>query len=176
MTAALTWSYPVAEIPGGPRPQVREATASERAAVASSLGLIACERLAASYTLRPAGGGRYRLEGQCDAVVLQPCVVSLEPVPATLSLPISVLFSPDADDEQSPAAPAGDDVEILSLPEIEPIEHGELHVGRVVFETLAAGLNPYPRKPDAAFGWEDPKLQAGEGSPFAVLSKLKPKT
>jgi hypothetical protein len=175
MTTALDWTYAVAEIPSGTRPQHRDATAEERAHIAAELGLISCNALAATYTLRPAGGGRYRLEGTCEAAVVQPCVVSLEPVPASLSLPVSVLFSPDADQEQEPKAPAGDDAEILSLPEVEPIEHGRLDVGRVVFETLAAGLDPYPRRPDAAFGWEDPKLKAGEGSAFAVLSKLKPK-
>jgi hypothetical protein len=46
----------------------------------------------------------------------------------------------------------------------------------VVFETLAAGLDPYPRLPETAFDWHDPLAASSPANPFAVLSKLKPKS
>ena len=32
---------------------------------------------------------------------------------------------------------------------------GIIPVGRIVFETISAGLDPYPRKPGAEFTWAD---------------------
>jgi hypothetical protein len=170
----LPLSYAVAEVPNGQPQLVFEANEGERAAVAAGLGVVSCQRLIVRYTLKPSRGGCYALDGTCDAHITQSCVVSLAPVDSTLSLPISVTFSPDP---TVPAtATAGDDIEVLTLPDLEPIEQGQLEVGRVIFETLAAGLDPYPRRPDAAFDWQDPKLMAGAGSAFAALAHLKPKT
>ena len=44
-----------------------------------------------------------------------------------------------------------------SVPDVEPIEHGTIEVGRVVFETLSAALDPYPRKSGATLEWQDPE-------------------
>ena len=60
-----------------------------------------------------------------------------------------------------------------SAANVERIENDRIAVGRIVYEALAAGLDPYPRKEDAAFEWRDPKLAEGAGNPFAVLKKLK---
>jgi hypothetical protein len=167
----LEWSLAAAEVPASPRTFKREATPAERSAVAKGLGLIECAKLAATYSLRPLGGGRYKLTGQCEADVTQACIVSLEPVPASVTLPIDVEFAPDGVAPQ----PDTDEVEVLSLPDIEPIEQGRLDVGRVIFEVLAAGLDPYPRKDGATFAWDDPKAASSTVHPFAALAKLKPK-
>jgi hypothetical protein len=168
----LNWTIAVAEVPGGKHTITREATLGECSAIAQDLGLLACDRLVARYTLNPIGGGRYKFAGQCEAAITQACIVSFEAVPAKLDLPFDVEFRPDADD-----AIVSDDeeAEVLTLPEIEPIPHGQLEIGRIVFETLAAGLNPYPRKPDAAFDWLDPNVATSPANPFAALAKLKPK-
>jgi uncharacterized metal-binding protein YceD (DUF177 family) len=165
----LEWSLAAAEVPASPREFKREATPAELAAVAKALGLLGCARLTANYRLRPLGGGRYKLTGQCEADVTQACIVSLEPVPASVTLPIDVEFAPDG----VAPLPDTDEVEVLTLPDVEPIEQGQLHVGRVVYEVLAAGLDPYPRKEGAAFAWEDPKAESSTVHPFAVLAKLK---
>lgn len=173
MSIPLNWTLAAAEVPAAAREMGRAATQDERAATAAQLGLLACDRLEAVYTVAPSGRGRYRLAGRCEAAVTQACVVTLEPVPAILSLPLDVTFAPEAEAPSSKAADEEGEVEVSSLPEIEPIENGELAIGRVVFETLAAGLNPYPRKPDAAFDWHDRLQSDGKANPFAVLAKLK---
>jgi len=69
---------------------------------------------------------------------------------------------------------------IDDAPEPEPIVAGQIAVGRVVFESLAAALEPYPRKPGAVLDWQAP-LPADAAattatSPFAVLANLKTKS
>jgi hypothetical protein len=52
------------------------------------------------------------------------------------------------------------------------LEHGLIPVGRIVFESLSASLDPYPRSEGAEFTWQDPKSESA-ANPFAALSKLK---
>jgi uncharacterized metal-binding protein YceD (DUF177 family) len=164
----LDWMIETTAVPERGLKGSRTATEAERAALAKALDLMACEALEATYHIRAVGGGAYRLEGGIDAAVTQACVVSLEPIAARVAEAFSVEFRRDATDE----AVEGE-AEILSAAEVEPIENDQIAVGRIVYEALAAGLEPYPRKDDAAFEWTDPKLAEGAGNPFAVLKKLK---
>lgn len=166
----LDWTHLATEIPSGGRQYTREATQAERADVAAGLGILSCDRLTAVYTIRPLGKGHYKLEGPCSAQVTQTCVASLAPVESKLTLPLDIEFAPEAASFSD-----GEEVEVLDLPEVEAIENGCLRVGRVVFETLAAGLDPFPRAPDAAFSWNDRLATEEKPNPFAVLAKLKPR-
>ncbi|MEQ1698430.1 MAG: DUF177 domain-containing protein [Hyphomicrobiaceae bacterium] len=173
----LPWTHAIADMPAKSRDYTREASLNEMAAMATDLGLLGCSKLHAQYAIRAIGGGRYKLTGTLDATVTQACVITLEPIVSTLKLPVDVEFSPDATNA-SPRKSSGDegeDVEVSSLPDVEPIENASLDVGRVVFETLAAGIDPFPKKPDAAFAWDDPRAADPKSNPFAVLANLKPK-
>jgi hypothetical protein len=67
-----------------------------------------------------------------------------------------------------------EETEALAAAELEPIVHDRIEVGRIVYEHVAAALDPYPRKEGASLEQADP--EAGEReSPFAVLSKLTPR-
>jgi hypothetical protein len=76
-------------------------------------------------------------------------------------------------------APEGGAVDLDDEPEPEPIVAGQVAVGRIVFECLAAALDPFPRAPDAALDrLEAAPSSAGadsSSSPFSVLAKLRPK-
>lgn len=170
----LPWTHPVAEIPAGSRTYTREANLAECSALAAELGLLACSACRAQYTLRGLSGGRYKLAGALTATVTQACVITGDPVESKLDLPVEVEFSPNP---EGPAPEAGEngDVEISSLPEVEPIENGTLDVGRVMFESLAAGLDPYPKKTGAEFSWHDETAKDEKNNPFAVLANFKPK-
>ena len=77
-------------------------------------------------------------------------------------------------------APRGGEVDLDEEPEPEPIVAGQIDVGRVVFECLAAAIDPFPRKPDAtldcALVAAAPRAPAGKPeSPFAVLANIKTK-
>ena len=143
----LEWSHAVADVPASPREFKREATAVELAMLTSELAVLACSKLSASYTIKHLGGSRYKVMGACKVDVEQSCIVSLEPVPASVTLPIEVEFAPDPATTDATtsarrkkagrdAEPEPAEVEVSSLPEIEPIQNGQLDVGRVIFETL----------------------------------------
>ena len=171
----LPWTHAIADMPSKSREYTRDASVEELAAVASDLGLLGCSQLHATYAIRAIGGGRYKLTGTCEAGVTQACVITLEPIERTLKLPIDVEFSPLATAAPRKSGEEEEEVEVSSLPDLEPIENGSLDAGRVVFETLAAGIDPFPKKPGAAFAWDDPRATDPKSNPFAVLATLKPK-
>ncbi len=62
----------------------------------------------------------------------------------------------------------------MAAAEIEPIEHGLIDAGRIVFETLSAAVDPYPRKAGAEFHADAVATTASsEAGPFAALKELK---
>jgi uncharacterized metal-binding protein YceD (DUF177 family) len=171
MTPLSNWSHATTDIPDRGLSRERAVSDAERAEIASTLKLISLDKLVANYRISSISGGAWRLAGELSADVVQPCIVSLEPVPSHLEEKFDVEFWTDARTDES-----GGDLSVLEGPDIEPLEGNEVPVGRIVFETLAAGLDPYPRKTDAAFNWTEPGGEAvTKTSPFAVLAKLKGK-
>jgi uncharacterized metal-binding protein YceD (DUF177 family) len=164
----LDWSHEITEIPERALKRSRTATESERIALSRALDILSCDALEATYQITPISGGGYRLEGGIDAAVSQACVVSLEPVAGRVAESFSVDFQREVQENV-----ADGDVPILSAAEVEPLENDRIDVGRIVYETLSAGLDPYPRKDGVAFGWTDPKAAESAANPFAVLRKLK---
>lgn len=171
----LPWAHAIADMPSKSREYARDASIEELAAVAADLGLLGCSKLHANYAIRALGGGRYKLTGTCDVALTQACVITLEPIESTLKLPMDVEFSPQANEAPGKSSDDEEEVEVSSLPDLEPIENGSLDAGRVVFETLAAGIDPFPKKPDAAFAWDDPRATDPKSNPFAVLADFRPK-
>lgn len=175
MTALRDWHHATAEIGDKRLSCTREATAEELIELARELDIRSCDSLRVSYAIEPAGAGRYTFAGTLEASVVQACVISLEPVPEHISEAFSIELGPPGSFDES-AGDAGDR-EILSMPDVEPIEGGEIDVGRIVFGIVSAALDPYPRSPGAEFDWVDPKVEADPdgASPFAALARLKPK-
>ena len=171
MTDHLGWTHDVVDIPAAGLTREREATESERQAIAGALGLLALNRLSARYRIEAIAGGGYRLSGRISANVDQACVVTLEPVKARIEEPFSVEFWPHLE-----AGDSEEDASALAVPEVEKFERGIIPAGRIIFETLASSLDPYPRREGVEFNWQDPHADEPEkASPFAVLSKLKDK-
>jgi uncharacterized metal-binding protein YceD (DUF177 family) len=167
---ALEWTHAVRDVPEDGLDVTRRATAQETQALAEMLEIPAVESLDVTYRLAPLAGGRFSLKGNLEARVTQECVVTLEPVASTVSVPLDAVFNPDA------GAPRGDHegtLGDLERPDEELIEHGVIDVGRMVTEELLSGLDPYPRREDAHFKWSDEKGEAAGGHPFAALARLK---
>ncbi|MCC7250805.1 DUF177 domain-containing protein [Hyphomicrobium sp.] len=176
MTALRDWTHFVADIGERGLSRTRTATDEERIELARELDILSCESLSVAYRIEPRGAGRYTFSGTLEAEVTQACVVTLDPVPARLSEAFAIELGPadSLEDEQ----PASGEREVLSIPDIEPIEDGRIEVGTMVFGILSAALPPYPRASGATFDWVDPKIAADPGgaSPFAALAKLKPQS
>ncbi|CAN1722205.1 DUF177 domain-containing protein [Hyphomicrobium sp. 1Nfss2.1] len=169
MSEDLDWSYRVTEIPEGGLKETREATESERVRLATALEVISCRRLVAEFTIRAIGKGHYRLAGKVSTDVTQACVVTLEPIDQRATGDFDVEFWPA---DALPKA-SEDEIEALSAAEVEPIEHGRIDVGRIVFETLSASIDPYPRKDGVEFDPPPAEDDGLAGGPFAALRKLR---
>ena len=150
-----------------------EATVAEMRASARLLDLLGLEGLSFTYRLRHGGGGRLLLSGRLKAVVTQTCVVSLDPVEASLDVPVEVEFWPMPvieQLEQTAEEPGGSGR--LDWP--EPITDGKIDLGPVIYETLATALDPYPKREGVSFDWAQGAAEGGGGSgPFAALAGLK---
>ena len=171
MRQPLPWSHRGSEVAEGGLSETRIATATERSAIAQALDVVSCDEVKAEYVMRPIGEGRYRMTGKISARLTQKCVVTLELISQTIKEDFDVEFRPAGSLPEMGDA----EVEVLSFPEIEPIEHGSIEAGRFVFEMLSATLDPYPRKEGARFDWEDPASTSEPSAtgPFAGLKKLK---
>jgi uncharacterized metal-binding protein YceD (DUF177 family) len=158
-----------------------EASAEQRTSLARDLDLISCNSLIVAYKLRSLYRGRYKLTGTIHADVEQRCVVTLEPVAATLDEQLDVEFWPEdqlaakpspgvtqeASDEHNDSA----DFSALGDEPPEPIEQGRIALGRIVYELVSAGLDPYPRGPGAEFAYAS--KDSDKDNPFAALAKFK---
>jgi uncharacterized metal-binding protein YceD (DUF177 family) len=145
-----------------------EANEDERAALARRFGLISLGRLVATLTWRRQAGGLVRLDGELAASLAQPCVVTLEPVPADLAESFTLRFMPGiaAEDREVVIDAEADDPP-------EPLGDGPVDVGEIVAQQLALALDPYPRAPGVDLGTVLPAAEPE--SPFAVLRTLRPK-
>ncbi len=184
-TPLAAWTHTPESIPHGGLKTKRAAATEELNVLAKALDVVAVDALALDYAIKNAGAGVYRLTGRLTAKVVQSCVVTLEPVPGDIDEDIQVEFRPDARSLLRHAkGKAGDDVaddtldvDFESDVDVEPITDGRMEIGRIVFETLAAALDPYPRAPGAALDWQDEAAaEPSKVSPFAALAKLKNKS
>jgi len=172
MTALGSWTHDTAAIGADGLACERQATEDERIEIARELDILACDRLAVRYVIRPLGEERFGFTGTLEADIAQACVVSLDPVPAAISETFSIELAPAGALDKE--ASEGDRV-VSAIPDVEPIEDGRIAAGDLVSAVLSAALDPYPRKDGAAFEWVDPKLAAdpAAANPFAALARLK---
>ncbi len=177
----LAWKHATTEIPGNGLSVQRSATPEECATGCAALGILGCEAIDVRYRIRAVAGDGFRLEGSYKAKVTQACIVSLEPIAEVVEGELNVEFTPDPVARSGKDSKDGTDAdkgEPFAEADIEPIENGMIDVGRVIFEELTAGLDPYPRAAGSQFDWQDPVAAKDKGAadnPFAKLAVLKPK-
>lgn len=158
-----------------------DADAAQRAALASELGLEAVKSLSAHYRVTRSGRDGALLRGRLKGTVTRQCVVTLEPFDAEISEPVEVLFASEAESarkqaEWTAAYASDDEAAIAALGQTDPpdpIVDGRIDAGRVTVEFLALSLDPYPRKPGAAFEAPGAPETPESNSPFAALAQLK---
>ena len=119
------------------------------------------------------GAQDWRLEAHLGATVIQPCIVTLEPVMTRIDATITRQFirDPDFPDEEAEIEiPDDDSVETLGL-WIDPAQ--------VMIEALALEMPDYPRKDAAPLGLMiytkpgEAPMTDEDARPFAGLSALK---
>ncbi len=165
------WSVPVrlAEMGRGTLSLKLEADSDVRGRIARLLKLVRLESFIAQVAVKPWLDGA-EINGRWTADITQTCGISLDDFDTRLAgdfvlrvvPPTSKLAQPD--DAETIIDPNADDP-----PDV--LDGDVIEVGGVLVEQLALEVDPFPRKPDAAFVPPDP---GPEISPFAVLRTLKP--
>lgn len=159
-------------LPDGGWPFTYEADEAERLAVAQRLDLVTLEHFdVTGRLLRGPRNSIVIVQGEIQAQAVQSCVVTFEPVTASLQVPFERYFT-------SEPLPESDEIIIgIDDEEPEPYDGEMLDLGEIATEELALALDPYPRSPGAdqvlshllpdADEPEEPNL------PFARLQSLK---
>jgi uncharacterized metal-binding protein YceD (DUF177 family) len=167
VTPEFSRPYRIDTIGDRPRRIEIEANEEERTALARRFGLLGIDRLAADLTVHREASGIVA-EGRVEAAVGQACVVTGEPVPATINEAVALRFVEED-------APAEEEVELSGdALDTMPIEGGTIDLGEAAAETMALALDPFPRAPGA----EEALREAGvlreeEAGPFGALAGLK---
>ncbi|MDJ0513574.1 MAG: DUF177 domain-containing protein [Methyloceanibacter sp.] len=151
-----------------------EINEDERSAIMELLDLVDLGAVEFVYRLREGRGQRVHLTGRLRADVVQTCVVSLEPVPAVIDVPVEAEFWPPEKIAVLHER-AEDPAQVGEADWPEPISGDAIDLGPLVYETLATALDPYPKKTGAQFDWTDAKqgAETPKNNPFAALKDLK---
>ncbi|MEX2449644.1 MAG: DUF177 domain-containing protein [Rhodospirillales bacterium] len=155
-----------------------EANAEERARLAKRLDCedIHCLTAKLSIDYRKSKGD-IRIEGRFHAEIVQPCVVTLAPVPATIDASVIRNFNIHLNDEDQ-----GRDIDLNAIEDdepSEPVKYGIIDAGEAVAEQLALEMDPFPRAPGAEFtgvsgdSHRDSQGKDRNSGPFAALARLK---
>ena len=166
-TPERPWSVvvPLHEISESGKRVALEANAEVLAALAKPAGVDAVERLTASFDLTLRGRDGLHVDGRVSATVRQSCVVTLEPVVNEIDETVDVDFAPA---RAAAAAPNDIEEEAATPDEPEPLVGNSVDLGLLATEFLILGVDPYPRKPGAAFAPPEP-ADPGE-HPVAALA------
>lgn len=148
-------------------------TLDERRAVADALGLIDLAKFTFVGEIQPIGRADFVLTAQLFAEALQPCSVTLAPVPARVEEPVRRRYDADFNPPDAEEAEMVDD-ETEPLPEV-------LDIAAIAAEALALALPLYPRASGAELGEAVfaavgvAPLMDAELKPFAGLAGLAEK-
>lgn len=142
-----------------------------REAIAAQLEVTAVDRLQVKlHAVRFRGG--IRVTGQLRALVVQPSVVSLEPVTEEIEEPIDRVFLPGGEKPYAGKADAEVFVDLQGDDVPDHFEGNEADLSDLIVETLALAIDPYPRLEGESVGIAGDEDDE-EDSPFAGLKALK---
>lgn len=167
----LSRPFHLAELAEDPEQKVEiETSEAERSALARRYSLLSLESLGAALTVRSDAAGEIMVEGELRAEVVQECVITLEPVAATVAAPFEQRYT------LQPADPAVDlEIGPGDIEPPEPVIGEVIDLGELVAQHLSLAINPYPRAPDADAQADQYRADSQRDGPFAVLAKLREK-
>jgi uncharacterized metal-binding protein YceD (DUF177 family) len=164
----------VAELP--PRRPTRfhlRPDGAARRELADDLGLSALRKLDFAGEVVAEGRHDWRLEARLAATVVQPCVVTAEPVVTRIETEVVRRFLREMPE------PTETEAEMPEDDTLEPLG-AVIDPGAVMREALALALPDYPRAPGAELAEADfpppgaEPIEKARPNPFAVLEHLKP--
>lgn len=113
--------------------------AAELALIAEDMGLLGLRKLSFQGAVRALGNADWALNGKLGATIVQPCVVTLDPVTTRIDVPVrrQYIKAIEFSDEPEVEIPEDDAVEPLGAV-IDP--------AHVMLEALGLAIPLYPRK------------------------------
>ena len=140
--------------------------------LAAQLGLTGLRKLRLTGTITAQGASDWVLKARLGATVVQPCVVTLEPVTTRIDVDVQRLYLSDWSE------PDTAEVEMTDDDTSEPLG-AFIDPGVVMAESLTLALPLYPRKQGADLGeaiFTEPgqkPMQDKDARPFAGLAQLR---
>ncbi len=144
----------------------------QRDMMAGRLKVSAVTEFSANVTATRFRGGVQAI-GRVRGRVIQPCVITGDPIEQTIDEEIDRVYLPghDAASEASAGAEIFVNLEADDLPDY--FEGDEIDLSDLVLEVFALAIDLYPRKPGAELEEEQKGDDPAELSPFAALKALK---
>ena len=137
-------------------------TAAELTALADRFGFTAVASLDVRLEIARVGPDAWDVKGRLQAEIVQPCIVTGDPVPETVDFAIEERYVRAADE---------DDEIVVGLEDSEPLVDGCIELGEMVAQSLALAANAWPRTADAPDEFKAGNVE--EAHPFASLGSLK---
>lgn len=136
----------VDKVPLGGIHEVIVARPEEKQALAKRFNILEILKCEAELDVDHSKAKMFLVTGSMVAEIIQPCVLTLEPLKQKVKANIRVLFAPPQLLDKGAGSPhyeGGDE----DMP--EPIVKGVIDLGELVAQHLAINIDPYPRKPGA---------------------------
>ncbi|KIN64843.1 DUF177 domain containing protein [Sulfitobacter noctilucicola] len=143
-------------------------------AIAQELDLSALRKLSFQGRIKPLGSSDWVLEGRLGATVVQPCVVTLDPVTTRIDTDVVRQFIREYEDPDEPEA------EMTVEENVEPLGTW-IDPAVVMMEALVLAVPDYPRKDEAELGQlvytkpGEAPMTDEDARPFAGLAAIRDK-
>ena len=166
---------PVGNVSSSPVTMRISANEEERRALARQWEVSGVSALEAELQLTRWKREGIRVAGEVHAELVQPSVVSLEPVASVIDEPVDALFVPEG--SRLARLETNDGGELIVDPEgpdlPETFSGDTIDVGNVVSECVALAIEPYPRLAGEVFAPPEGPAEgdSGDESPFAALKE-----
>jgi hypothetical protein len=146
----VSFEVNVSRLPKKGIPVVIEATEAARAELAKAHDLVSVERFRAELTVSAWKRNGVSVEGNVVADIVQSCVVTLDPVAATVDEAVSAVFLPEDSKLGRESFNLGGEILIdVDGPDSPELFSGDrIDIGALAEEFFGLGINPYPRKAD----------------------------
>ncbi|MBP1860832.1 YceD family protein [Rhizobium herbae] len=154
-----------------------EANEAERKALGELWDVLEVQSLKAELQIARWKKDGVKIKGRVQAMIVQACVVTLEPVESAIDEPVEAIFVPEG--SRLARIAANDSGEMILDPEgpdlPDTFAGDTIDVGLAVTEHAALAIDPYPRKDGASFGEriESSDKDDIRPNPFAALKDWK---
>jgi uncharacterized metal-binding protein YceD (DUF177 family) len=168
----------IARLGDKPREIVIAANESARSEIAKYIGVESINMLQADILLTRWRRNGVRVSGKLRATIVQPCVITLEPVHQEIETELDMKFLPEEQGKVRDSLHRGE--ELIIDPDEEDLPDkfsgSTLDLWPALVERLVLAIDFFPRKPGAILDSGSQSIDddaSEEESPFAVLGKLK---